>query len=75
MTQSSEELFQQARERLAGGVSHESRFKGPHPKYIERAEGARKWEVDGKEYIDYAMGSASLLLGHVIQMDNMLQNP
>ena len=49
MTQSSEELFQQARERLAGGVSHESRFKGPHPK---RAEGARKWEVDGKEYID-----------------------
>ena len=64
MTQSSEELFQQARERLAGGVSHESRFKGPHPKYIERAEGSRKWEVDGKEYIDYAMGSASLLLGH-----------
>ncbi len=64
MSQSSEELFGHARERLAGGVSHESRFKGPFPKYIERAEGSRKWEVDGKEYIDYAMGSASLLLGH-----------
>lgn len=64
MSKSSEELFGHARERLAGGVSHESRFKGPFPKYIERAEGARKWEVDGKEYIDYAMGSASLLLGH-----------
>lgn len=64
MSQSSEELFSHARERLAGGVSHESRFKGPFPKYIERAEGSRKWEVDGKEYIDYAMGSASLLLGH-----------
>ncbi|MEC7574015.1 MAG: aminotransferase class III-fold pyridoxal phosphate-dependent enzyme, partial [Pseudomonadota bacterium] len=32
--------------------------------YIERAEGSRKYEVDGKEYVDYAMGSASLLLGH-----------
>ena len=29
MSQSSEELFGKARERLAGGVSHESRFKGP----------------------------------------------
>ncbi len=64
MFQSSEELFGKARERLAGGVSHESRFKGPFPKYIERAEGSRKYEVDGKEYVDYAMGSASLLLGH-----------
>ncbi|MEC7536796.1 MAG: aminotransferase class III-fold pyridoxal phosphate-dependent enzyme, partial [Pseudomonadota bacterium] len=64
MSQSSEELFGKARERLAGGVSHESRFKGPFPKYIERAEGSRKYEVDGKEYVDYAMGSASLLLGH-----------
>ncbi len=64
MSQSSEELFRRARERLAGGVSHESRLKGPFPKYIERAEGSRKWEVGGKEFIDYAMGSASLLLGH-----------
>ncbi|MED5575698.1 MAG: aminotransferase class III-fold pyridoxal phosphate-dependent enzyme, partial [Pseudomonadota bacterium] len=64
MSKSSEELFGKARERLAGGVSHESRFKGPFPKYIERAEGSRKYEVDGKEYVDYAMGSASLLLGH-----------
>lgn len=64
MSQSSEELFGLARARLAGGVSHESRAKGPFPKYIDRAKGSRKWEVDGKEYVDYAMGSASLLLGH-----------
>ena len=64
MSQSSEELFDKARERLAGGVSQESRFKGPFPKYIDHAEGSRKYEVDGKEYVDYAMGSASLLLGH-----------
>jgi glutamate-1-semialdehyde 2,1-aminomutase len=64
MTGSSEQLFEQAQARLAGGVSHESRFAAPFPKYIDRAEGSRKWEVDGTEYIDYAMGSASLLLGH-----------
>ncbi len=64
MVQSSQQLFEQARGRLAGGVSHESRFAAPFPKYIDHAKGSRKWEVDGSEYIDYAMGSASLLLGH-----------
>ncbi len=64
MTESSEHLFERARGSLAGGVSHQSRYVAPYPKYVERAQGSRKWEVDGKEYIDYAMGSASLLLGH-----------
>ena len=29
-----------------------------------RAKGAHKWDADGNEYVDYAMGSASMLLGH-----------
>jgi glutamate-1-semialdehyde 2,1-aminomutase len=45
-------------------VSHENRFAAPFPIYIERADGPRTWDVDGNEYIDYSMGSASLLLGH-----------
>ena len=64
MAETSEHLFDRARNSLAGGVSHQSRYAAPFPKYVERAQGSRKWEVDGKEYIDYAMGSASLLLGH-----------
>lgn len=60
----SADLYARARNVLAGGVSHEGRYQAPHPKYVTRAEGARKWETDGTEYIDYAMGSASLLLGH-----------
>ena len=32
--------------------------------YFERATGAEKWDVDGKRYIDFKMGSASQLLGH-----------
>lgn len=61
---SSEALYEKAREVMAGGVSHEGRFSAPYPKYVKHAKGSRKWEVDGTEYIDYAMGSASLLLGH-----------
>ncbi len=60
----SEALYARARGVLAGGISHESRYAEAAPKYISRAAGARKWDVDGNEYVDYAMGSASLLLGH-----------
>lgn len=49
---------------MAGGVSHEARYAEPFPKYIARAKGAHKWDEDGTKYIDYAMGSASMLLGH-----------
>src|SRR3546814_760019 len=60
----SEQLFEKARKTLAGGVSHESRFAQPFPTYTDRAQGSKKWDVEGRECIDYAMGSASLLLGH-----------
>lgn len=78
-TLNSEELYERARAVLAGGVSHEGRYQEPHPKYISRAVGSRKWETDGTEYIDYAMGSASLLLGHaqpnvISAMTEQLQN-
>lgn len=32
--------------------------------YVVRAEGARKWLVDGRELIDYTMGHGALLFGH-----------
>ncbi len=60
----SEQLFELARSSMAGGVSHESRYAAPYPKFIARAKGAHKWDADGNEYVDYAMGSASMLLGH-----------
>ncbi|MFA3921033.1 aspartate aminotransferase family protein [Ruegeria hyattellae] len=54
----------QARAALPGGVSHELRYRDPHPVFIERAQGAQKWDVDGRRYIDFKMGSASQVLGH-----------
>jgi glutamate-1-semialdehyde 2,1-aminomutase len=46
------------------GVSHDMRAADPFPLVIARGHGARKWDIDDNEYIDYGLGSASLLLGH-----------
>ena len=46
------------------GIVHDSRHMKPHPIYIDRAQGSRKWDADGNEYIDYYGGHGSLLLGH-----------
>lgn len=31
---------------------------------VDRAQGTRIWDVDGREYIDYLLGSGPLILGH-----------
>ena len=61
---SSQDLTQRARRVMPGGVSHELRYRAPHPIYIEHAQGAEKWDVDGKRYIDFKLGAASQILGH-----------
>lgn len=34
------------------------------PSFIERARGARVWDVDGNEYIDFLLGYGPVILGH-----------
>ena len=60
----SHSLSAAARAALPGGVSHELRYRDPHPIFIDRALGAEKWDVEGQRYIDFKMGSASQMLGH-----------
>ncbi len=48
----------------ANGASHFSRVLDPFRPYITHAKGSRKWDVDGNEYIDYAMGHGAMILGH-----------
>ncbi len=48
----------------ANGATHTARVLDPFRPYITHAKGSRKWDVDGKEYIDYVMGHGSLVLGH-----------
>lgn len=48
---------------LAGGTTHAARSYQPSI-HVARAQGARKWLVDGREVVDYTMGHGALLLGH-----------
>ncbi len=63
-TPGSAENYATAQRMFPGGVTHDSRYVRPHPLAIVRAEGARKWDVDGNEYVDYAGGHGALILGH-----------
>ncbi len=46
------------------GITHDSRYIEPYGLYIARARGPRKWDVDGRCYVDYFGGHGALLLGH-----------
>jgi glutamate-1-semialdehyde aminotransferase len=35
-----------------------------YPLYAQRADGARFWDVDGNEYLDYLMGFGPIVIGH-----------
>ncbi len=64
MSDRSAELFRQAQEVLAGGVSRNTLLRAPHPLYAERGSGCRIVDVDGVERIDFANNMASLIHGH-----------
>ncbi len=63
-TPASAVLAAEARELLPSGVVHDARYLEPYGIYIARAEGSRKWDHDGNEYVDYSGGHGALLLGH-----------
>ena len=63
-TPKSAALYKRARQLFPSGVTHDARYLEPHPVFIERAEGSRKWDIDGNEYVDYFGGHGALLLGH-----------
>lgn len=61
------ELFSVARRFMPGGVSSPVRaFKsvGGDPIVVERAEGCKIWDVEGKEYIDFLCSWGPIILGH-----------
>jgi glutamate-1-semialdehyde 2,1-aminomutase len=60
----SQALYHRARKIFPDGVTHDDRRMQPFPIFVDRAEGARKWDVDGRAYVDYWMGHGSLFLGH-----------
>jgi 4-aminobutyrate aminotransferase/(S)-3-amino-2-methylpropionate transaminase len=52
------DLIERREQAVARGVS------SAYPLFVSRAEGARLWDVDGREYVDFSGGIGTLNLGH-----------
>jgi len=67
MTSKNDLLFERSRRFIPGGVNSPVRaFRavGGIPRFIERGEGSRIWDADGRSYIDYVGSWGPLVLGH-----------
>lgn len=63
----SQELFEEAKRFIPGGVNSPVRAftsVGGKPIFVERGKGAKVYDVDGNEYIDYVGSWGPLILGH-----------
>ncbi|GIU17315.1 glutamate-1-semialdehyde 2,1-aminomutase [Shewanella sp. MBTL60-007] len=63
----SDELFEQAKKTIPGGVNSPVRAfsgVGGSPRFIEKADGAYIFDADGKKYIDYVGSWGPMILGH-----------
>ena len=62
-----QQLFKQANKHIPGGVNSPVRAfngVGGTPVFIEKAQGAYLWDVDGKRYVDYIGSWGPMILGH-----------
>lgn len=61
------ELFEKSLKYVPGGVHSPVRsFKGLHttPRFVNRGKGAKIWDEEGKEFIDFCMSFGPLIHGH-----------
>ena len=68
--QRSSELFKQAKSVIPGGVNSPVRaFKavGGNPVFVERAQGAYLYDVDGNRLIDYINSWGPMIMGHAFK--------
>ena len=63
-TQGSKALFERAQRHLPYGVASTFQAGDPYPIYVARGQGARVWDVDGTEYIDFHGGFGCNVVGH-----------
>ena len=57
-------LLEAARRCLPGGTLGTYRFPDEIAFVVQRAQGSKLYDVSGREYIDYLLGSGPLVLGH-----------
>lgn len=57
------QMLELANRLIPGGINSTFR-KTPTPYVVTRAKGARIWDLEGKEYVDYLNGHGPTILGH-----------
>jgi glutamate-1-semialdehyde 2,1-aminomutase len=57
-------MYERARQTLSAGVASSYQMRDPWPIYLERGQGARVWDVDGNEMVDFHNGFGSMVQGH-----------
>jgi glutamate-1-semialdehyde 2,1-aminomutase len=63
--ESSRRAFERAQRSIGGGVGSGLRASmRPHPLFVQEAQGAHVWDLDGDRYVDYVMAWGPLVLGH-----------
>lgn len=65
----SDEIYARAKDIIPAGSQTFSKgvtqfVEGFAPKYLHRGKGARVWDVDGNEYLDYVMACHPIILGY-----------
>lgn len=60
----SQELFEESKKIIPGGVSSPVRAFKPYPFFVAKGEGSHIYDVDGNSYIDHCLAYGPLILGH-----------
>src|SRR4029453_7702571 len=63
-TARSGETFERASGVMPGGVPSQFQKNAPWPAYLDRGQGAKVWDVDGNEYLDFHNGFGVMCVGH-----------
>ena len=61
------DIWQKNRTVMPAGVGSAFRLADPFPQVVKRASGARVWDADDNEYLDFMLGFSVMILGNAPQ--------
>lgn len=60
-------IWQQNRTVMPAGVGSLFRLADPFPMVVKKAKGARIWDADDNEYLDFMLGFSTMILGNAAE--------